>query len=155
GLGRLGGRSGLSWSGELVPGGAQAVELSRIESSARLGPVLGGQREHLRRRPVRSQAQDFFEVRLRVDAVQMAGGDEGAERRVPVQAGAVDEVAPVVAALREISELSFGAIVVDAQAAIVEEAPEAIALVEIVADRFQKRLPHVLPVFVPSNPGIE
>src|SRR5690606_25328838 len=85
----------------------------------------------------------------------MTGGDEGAKGRVPVQAGAIDEVAPIVAAHGEVSQLAFGTIVVDRQTTIFEKTPKAVTLVEVVADRLLKRLTNVLADLLRGDPRIE
>ena len=72
-----------------VPDGVR--ELVVAESAAGRGPVLGRELEEAVARPVRQDAEDLGEVRLGVEAVELAGGDQRKEalsalarRKLPV-----------------------------------------------------------------------
>ena len=128
-------RGRLLFRGRHGNGADLANELGGVDPFARGGPVLRGELELevAVARPERDETDELREIDLRVEPVQLSGGDEGEEvgggARVVV--GAEEE--PVLPAHAEQAKGKLAVVVGQRQAAVVEEAREGVLLADGVA----------------------
>ena len=89
--------------------------------------------------PPAQEAEDIAEVSPGLDAVELAAGEEGDEDRVDAGAFVAAEKQPVLATEDLAAEVALGDVVVEGEAAVVDEAREGDALVPRVANRLRDR----------------
>ena len=95
-----------------------------------LAPVGGGELEDAGERPSGQETEEIAEIGPGFDLVELAAGQERHEDGVGLGTVVTAAEEPVLAADSLAAELSLGEVVVDWQAAILEESRESLPLVE-------------------------
>ncbi len=132
------------------------LELGGEEAGTGSGPGLGSEFEKAVAGPVRKDADEVPEVSLGVEVVQAGGGDEGEEvASADCVVIAADED-PGLATDGDTSQRPLGAIVLEFQPTVVEEAAEGVLLAGEVAQGGAQEAPLVFDGFVlGQSPGEE
>src|SRR5690242_11931768 len=110
------------------------VDLLRVEPAERARPVLRGELEIPLARPVRQDADDVAEVRLGVEPVQLARGDQGEEVRGGGRVDVGPEEQPVAPTDGDVPKRALGVVVRQPEPAVVEEPPERLFVPNGVAE---------------------
>src|SRR6476469_9671468 len=102
-------------------------------------PVSGSALEHPARRPARQKAEQVAHVAERLDLVQAAAGQQRHEGRVDLAAVVAADEEPVLAPDDLAPEIQLADVVVQRQAAVVQESPERDLLISGIPDRLGNR----------------
>src|SRR5262249_54392326 len=100
-----------------------------------LVPVSGSELEDAAQGPVRQEAEEVAQVSPRLDLVKLAAREQRDESRVDLAAVVATDEEPIFTSHGFTSELALAPIVMDGQAAVLEEALERLALIPCVTDR--------------------
>jgi hypothetical protein len=95
---------------------------------------MAGEREDAGGGPVLDKAEEVAEVSPGFDAVELAAGEEGDEDGVDACTLVAAEKQPVLSAEDLATEVALGDVVLEREAAVVEESPQGGALVAGVAE---------------------
>ncbi|EAU63692.1 hypothetical protein STIAU_6257, partial [Stigmatella aurantiaca DW4/3-1] len=134
------------------------VELGGHQAGSRSGPGLGGQLQVALPRPVSQHSQEVPQVRLGVKAVQPRGGDEGEEVAGALRVVITADEEPRLSADGEPPQFSLGAVVLQQQPTVLEEASQGLVVPHGVAERLAQQaalLPHLRVLHLgPAEEGL-
>lgn len=129
-------------------GHIEAAELGRelilFEGGASRSPVLGGEFEESRSRPVRQDADDVAQVALGVEVVEPGGRDERQDVPRALGVGIAAREERRVADTHDLAQSILGQVVVESQSAVVEEGSQRTGLPNGVAECATQRAALVL-----------